>query len=88
MKTPGKKKCGLTLDEIRVRQAVNELKIEIEKGKLKNSFLHQKTEVEESDDLFSSIWDSSLQVMTTASSVIETIGSIKNLLNKFYNFNK
>lgn len=83
MKTPGKKKCGLTLDEIRVRQAVNELKIEIEKEKLKNSFLPPKKEAEESDDLFSSIWDSSLQVMTTASSVIETIGSIKNLLNKF-----
>lgn len=83
MKTSGKKECWLTLEEIRVRQAVNELKIEIEKEKLKNSFRPKTTEDEESDNLFSSILNSSLQVMTTASSVIETIGSIKNLFNKF-----
>lgn len=83
MNTSGKKKCRLTLDDIRVCQAVNKLKIEIEEEKLRNSFRSPKTEAEESDDLFSAIWNSSLQVMTTASSVIETIGSIKNLFNKF-----
>lgn len=88
MKTSGKKKCGLTLEDIRVRQAINELKIEIEKEKLRNAFRPKKTEDEECDDLFSSILSSSLQVMTTASSVIETIGSIKNLFNKFRNLNK
>lgn len=83
MKTLGKKKYGLTLEDIRNLQAVKELKIEVEKEKIKDSFRTQKTEAEESADLFSSIWNSSLQVMITASSVIETIDSIKNLFNKF-----
>lgn len=83
MKTLGKKKCLLTLEDIRILQAVNELKIEIEKEKLKNSFRPSKTKDEEPDDLFSSIWNSSLQVMTTASSLIETIASIKKTFNKF-----
>lgn len=83
MKTLGKKKCLLTLEDIRILQAVNELKIEIEKEKLKNSFRPSKTKDEEPYDLFRSIWNSSLQVMTTASSLIETIASIKKTFNKF-----
>lgn len=79
---------GYTLEEVKVKRAITQLKIQFEIEKLKMTRQNIMSPSGSSTDVFSTVAATASQAMNVATSAMECYGLIKNLINKFRNTKK
>lgn len=79
---------GLTMDQIKVKQAINQIKIEYEKERLLSLFGKGGSDLAQEADIFTSAYSTANTVAGTVQSVVRSFNAVKNLVGMLRNLRK